>query len=241
MTNSGAKSPLTEKLNERSPEYIRRRNQLLRARSWLVGLVGFSLGLLIVLSIGEAWATRVLMSTPLTRIELTSLGLLTGIFQFVYCVILARMALHISYHVEHARVAQTFVTTLCLVVYAFLFTYLHNPLPVLFLAASKLLAIFLFFTFWNSQLSETRLRMRSRVLPKVYILSWRAFFVCRWVLGACWLLCALGLALALVSTHPVIEMGGVEGGSLLLTFYFLFRIFVRNPNAHAGYGEGNIP
>lgn len=226
-----------EKVSERSPEYLRRKSQLLRARIWLVSLVSLSLTLLVILSLGEAWATRILMSSPLTWFELLSVGVLIGVFLFVYCIILARMALHITYHTENARVAQTFVTTLCLVVYAFLFTYLHNPLPVVFLAASKLLAIFLFFLFWQSQLSETRLRLRSRVLPRIYIVSWKAFFVSRWVLAACWLLCALGIALALVSTHPIIELDGWEGVSLLVTFYLLFRIFVRNPNAHAGYRE----
>lgn len=219
----------------RSAEYTRRKSQLVRARGWLIGLVTLSVFLLVILSVLESWTVRVLLSSPVTPFELISILVLLGFFLLTYCVVLTRVALHISYHVENARVAKTFVTTLCLLGYLFVLTVVPSPQPVIFLAASKLLSIFLCFRFWESQLNETRLQMRSQVLPRVYIVSWRAFFVSRWVIAACWLLSALGLALALVSTHPIIDLEGWEGIVLLGSFYLLFRAFVRNPNAHADY------
>lgn len=225
---------------ELSVEYKRRRAHLFRARLWLIALLTLSVISLIAISLSESWAVRILLSSPVSFFELITIAVLIVFFLLTYCIILARMALHITYHLEDARVALTLVTALFMGVYFVVWNYVPYPLPVLFLAASKILSIFLCFRFWKAQLSETRLRMRTTWLPKIYIVSWRAFFVCRWVIGACWLLSALGLALALVSTHPVIDLKGWEGIVLLGTFYFLFRAFVNNPHAHTGY-KGAAP
>ena len=103
------------------------------------------------------------------------------------------------------------------------------------LGVSKLCIISLYFHFWNSQLTEARLKTRSKLIPYIFIVSWRAFFICRWVLISCWLLSSLGFALALVASHPIIKLEGWEGLILMITFYFLFKLFVRNPNAHNYY------
>ncbi len=216
-----------------SAEYYKRRSQLVRARWLLATLIPVSIALLVTLSLAEGWVVRWLLSTPTGWGRLAAV--LAGIAAFlaIYCLGMARVALHIVYHIEHAGVARTAVIAAFLVAYVFVFTKLPSPQTVLPLAAGKLLSIFLFFRFWQSQLSETRLRLRAHVSPRVFIVSLEAFLVCAWVVMACFLLCALGFALALASVHPVIEFEGWEGLMLLGTFYFLFRIFVRNPNAHA--------
>ena len=218
-----------------SADYYKRRAQLLRARIYLLVLIPACLALLVGLSLAEGWLVRTLLLTAVTPLEFTITILVCGLFLAVYCMVLARMTLNISYHLEHAGIAQTAITTIFLLCYLFVFFKLPNPQPVLHLASAKLLMVFLFFRFWQSQLLQARLQMRMKVAPRIFMVSWHAFFVCRWVLAACWLLGALGFALALVSTHPVVNMEGWEGITLLGTFYLLFWAFVRNPNAHADY------
>lgn len=218
-----------------SAEYYKRRLQLLRARAALVTLTVASMALLLTVSLAEGWAVRFVLSSAVTRQEFAGTLGVTALVLALFCIVLARLALHISYHIEHAGIAKTIVSTAFVLVYVFVLTKLPNPQPVLFLAVSKLFAIFLFFRFWHSQLSEARLQMRMKLPPRIFLVSIHAFFVCRWVLVACWLLLALGFATALVSVHPIIDMEGWEGLSILGTFYLMFRAFVRNPNAHADY------
>ena len=103
---------------------------------------------------------------------------------------------------------------------------------ILALGFSKLCIISLYYHFWRSQIIENRLKKHLSILPAYFLLSWRAFFICKWVLIACWLLSSLGFAIALVSSHPIIKLEGWEGIIIMITFYFLFKLFVRNPNAH---------
>lgn len=225
MTNSPARSL--------SIEYYRRKAQLLRARMLLASLVSACLLLLVGISVAEGWVVKTILSPENSAAEFLWSVVLTGTFLLIYCVVLARVSLHISYHIENAKVAQTGVTFLFLVVYIFILSHLSNPQPVVPLAISKLFVVLLFFSFWQSQISSARLEMRMKFPPRIFIVSWHAFFVCRWVLVACWLLLVLGFALAIVSARPIIDLEGWEGISLLATFYFVFRLFVRNPNAHA--------
>lgn len=216
-----------------SAEYYRRRKQLVRARWLLATLIPLSIALLVMLSLAEGWVVRWLLSSSLGTVGLLGTFAAIGAFLATYCIGMARVTLHVVYHIEHSGVARTAVIGAFLVAYIFVFTKLPSPQTVFPLAAGKLLSIFLFFRFWRSQLAEMRLRARSHASPRVFIVSFRAFLVSMWVVMACFLLCALGFALALASMHPIIDLEGWEGLMLLFTFYFLFRIFVRNPNAHA--------
>jgi hypothetical protein len=226
-------TPTSENAKALSAEYYRRRSQLVRARWLLATLIPFSIGLLVVFSLAEGWVVRWLLSSNLGLGGLAATFIAIVAFLAIYCVGMARVTLHMVYHIEHAGVARTAVIGAFLVAYVFVFTKLPSPQTVFPLAAGKLFSIFLFFRFWQSQLAETRLRARTLTSPRVFIVSFRAFLVSVWVVIACFLLCALGFALALASMHPVIDLDGWEGLMLLATFYFLFRIFVRNPNAHA--------
>lgn len=218
-----------------SPDYYKRRSQLLRARILLIALIPAFLSLLVGLSVAEGWIVRNLLHSSVTTPEFFLTLSVSAAFLVVHCLVLARLALQICYHIEHAGIAQTGVMTIFLLAYFAVSWNLPQLQSVIHLAVAKLLMVFLFFRFWQSQLREARLQMRMKQPPRIFLVSIHAFFVCRWVLAACWLLGALGFALALVSTHPVIELEGWEGITLLLTFYFLFRAFVRNPNAHADY------
>lgn len=219
----------------RSAEYYRRRSQLVRARWLLATLVPASIALLVTLCLAETWAVRWLILTPLPLGHLTAACAAIALFLAVYCVGMARVALHIVYHIEHAGVARTAVSVAFIAAYVVVFTKVPSPQAVLPLAAAKLLSVFLFFRFWQSQLAWARLSWRTpaHAPARLFLVDFRAFLVCRWVMLACFLLCALSFALALVSVHPVIDMKGWEGLILLGTFFFLFRFFVQNPNAHA--------
>jgi len=216
-----------------SADYYRRRRQLVRARWLLATILPASIGLLVVLCLAEGWALRFILLTPLPWGGLLGMCACIVLFLAIYSVSMARVALHIVYHIERSGFARTAVSVAFVIAYVFVFTKLPAPQTVLPLAAGKLFSVFLFFRFWQSQLSEARLRLRSHTPPRIFLVSRQAFLVCRWVVMACFLLCALGFALALVSVHPIIDMEGWEGLMLLGTFYFLFRIFVRNPNAYA--------
>lgn len=215
-----------------SSEYYKRKWHLIRARALLMALLSASILLLLGISVAEGWVVSSLLMPGNTSFLIFTHMFSVGLFLAVFCVVLARMALHITYHVEHARVAQTGVTTLFLLVYVFILTQLQHPQQVVYLSVSKLFSIFLFFSFWQSQLSEVRMAYKLKPPPRIFIASWKAFFVCKWVLASCWLLSALGFALALVAVHPIVDLEGWEGIALLSTFFLLFRIFVRNPHAH---------
>jgi hypothetical protein len=225
-------NPAQETLKVLSVEYYRRRSQLVRARWLLVTLIPTSIVFLVLLSLAEGWVVRWLLQARLEVGELVGILLGTALFLAVYCFGMARVTLHIVYHIEHSGFARTAVISAFIVAYVFVFMKLPSPQTVFPLAAGKLLSIFLFFRFWQSQLAQTRLSMRSQVSPRVFIVSFEAFLGCLWVVVACFLLCALGFALALASVHPIIDLDGWEGLMLLSTFYFLFWIFARNPNAH---------
>lgn len=218
-----------------SAEYYKRRSQLARTRFLLIALVALSLVLLFALSLAEGWILRHLIAPSVTGMEFVFALILMGLFLIIYCVVLARLCLHITYHIEHAGMAQTAVTSLFLLSYVFVFIKVPNVSSVLSLVVSKLFSTLLFFRFWQSQLSEARLQMRLKTTPRIFMVSIHAFFVCRWVIVACWLLSALGLAIALAATQPTIALEVWEGFALMGTFFMLFWAFVRNPNAHAGY------
>jgi hypothetical protein len=218
-----------------SADYYRRRTHILRARVLVMGLLLLCMGFLLLVCIGEGWTVRFMLSQSLSFMQTGLYALAIMMVIGVYCCVLARLALYISYHLDHSKIAQALILVPFVAVYLFLFLKLTNIRAILPLATSKLFATFLFFSFWQSQMNEARIQMRLKAAPRIFIVSWHAFFVCRWVLAACWLLLTLGFALAVVSTHPVVDMEGWEGVALLGTFFLVFRAFVRNPNAHADY------
>ena len=220
---------------ELSYDYHRRRSQLIRARAALGVYIAAALAGLAGICLLEAWWVRWLIASRLDwgkgSFALVSIFVLV----VVYCIGTARVTLHIVYHLDRAGLARNAVLFAFSLAYVFVLYKLPSPQTILPLAAGKQFAIFLFFSFWQSQVFQARVSLRSSAANVVFDLGWKSFWVCKWVLCACFLLNCLGLALAIVSVHPVIEMEGWEGVMLMGTFFFLFYIFVRNPvsNAHS--------
>ena len=216
-----------------SQEYYRRKQQLLRARVVLGLWVAFLLLLLEGIMALEGWALKALLRSSLQEGAVGWIIAFICFFLAVYSFILARFSLYISYHLENNRIAQTGLSAFFLGLYV-IFVMAFFPIEgSLYLGLGKLLTLLLFFRFWRSQLSRAKQLLGTHEVPRVFLTSWPAFFRCGWVLAACWLLCALGFALGIVSAHPIIDMEGWEGVILMGTFFVMFRFFVTNPYALA--------
>jgi hypothetical protein len=211
-----------------SPDYQKRRYQLMKARMLLATLLPLSLFFLAAVSMIEVWSVRELISRAMTS-ERTLLFVFVIFFMVcIYCIGMARISLIVSYHIENTGWARNGVLGTFLVAYFLVFYFLPSPQTVLPLALAKLFSILLYFRFWRGQIFAARFSRRYVVTPAEFLKSSAAFWICRWVLVASFLLCLLGIALALVSVHPVIEMEGWEGFMLFLAFYSLFWVFSGN-------------
>lgn len=226
---------MESKIRELSAEYYKRKSHLYKARMVFLLILFSSVAVLVLLSVSEKWALHVLFSYDFSNFLSIFFLFCIFVYLLLYNILLSRIALRICYHFDNKKIPSLIIMLLFGLTYFFLSANSNEFKNILSLAVSKLAIISLYFNFWNSQLNETRLKTRSKLTPFVYLISFHAFFICRWVLIACWLLSCLGFVLALVSSHPVIHLDGWEGFILIFIFYILFRLFVRNPNAHANY------
>ncbi len=225
---------MEEKYRELSADYYKRKQHLFKKRLKFLFILFSSVSFLLFLSISEGYALKLLLSKNFSFIEISVILILISIYLLAYNIILSKIYLHICYHFENKKTPSLIIMTIFIILYLTL-SYTTGIKDIVSLGVSKLCIISLYFHFWNSQLKEARLKTRSKLIPYIFIVSWRAFFICRWVLISCWLLSSLGFALALVASHPIIKLEGWEGLILMITFYFLFKLFVRNPNAHNYY------
>jgi hypothetical protein len=215
-----------------SASYNRRRQSVLWARGSALAAGGFFLLMLVSGCMVESWLVKQFASVNVGLLEFVIYLSSVGCFLFLYSLGLCRLTLHFSYWLESLRSVRFGIQVLFLLAYGYAITGLDDIRLLLPVAASKVLSAFLFFRFWESQIVYLRLRRRKRPQPREFLLSGRAFFVCRWILVACWLLHCLGFALSLLSSDPVVDLAGWESLLLLGGFYLLFRVFVRNPYAH---------
>ncbi|WGL58703.1 hypothetical protein QEJ31_09190 [Pigmentibacter sp. JX0631] len=223
---------MEDKIRELSSDYYKRKQHLLKKRLSIFLVLIFSVTFLIFLSVSEGIALKILLSKNFTFFEISSILILISIFLIAYNIFLSRIYLHICYHFEKPKTPSNIIMTLFICAYLLLSYTTSGVKDILALGFSKLCIISLYYHFWRSQIIENRLKKHLSILPANFLLSWRAFFICKWVLIACWLLSSLGFAIALVSFHPIIKLEGWEGVIIMITFYFLFKLFVRNPNAH---------
>jgi hypothetical protein len=214
-----------------SADYEKRRAQLLRARLVLAIWIPLSIACLLGLSLVEVWAVRRLLTEVMSYWPLVMFVGAIFVTLGVSCFGMARVSLLMTYHMEHAGWARTAVVGTFLGVYVFAFFQLPNPQLLLPLAVGKLFSILLNFRFWKGQIFHARLSRNYGFLPRDFLTNPKAFWMCRWILIASYLLCLLGFALALVSVHPVIEMDGWEGVMLSLSFFLLFRVFAGLPQS----------
>lgn len=223
---------MEEKIRELSSDYYKRKQHLLKKRFIFFLVLISSVTFLLFLSFSEGVALKILLSKSFSFLEIILILILISIFLIAYNIILARIYLHICYHFEKPKTPSLIIMALFILAY-FVLSYTTSGIKdILALGFSKLCIISLYFHFWQIQISESRLKKLSITIPATFILSWRSFFICKWALVACWLISSLGFAIALVSSHPIIKLEGWEGIIIMLTFYFLFKLFVRNPNAH---------
>lgn len=211
--------------------YYKRKHHIFFKRLSFAFVVTLSILFLLSLSFFEGLAVRLLLSEVASTAEFFIFVPCIFIFLFIYNLILARVSLYICYHFENINMHSALFMlsfTLVYLFFSFKFHHLRNVIP---LDVSKLFIISLYFRFWAARLSQARLKTQNVVLPRIFLVSWRAFFTCRFVLTACFLLSALGFVFALVSAHPAISLAGWEGLLVMSIFYFLFRFFVQNPNA----------
>lgn len=215
-----------------SKEYKKRKSQVLNTYLGLWVWVTMSLLLVLGVSVAESWIVQALLFRVLNGQELLGSIFALVFFASLYSFLLARLTLHLSYYIEHKKIAQTAVSFLLLSGYTFFFLRWSQSKPIVFLALGKLLTFFLFSTFWETRLMETRWKGNGEYSSRIFLNSFSAFMSCRWVMIACWLFQHLAVSVALFSVHPLVHVTGWEGLTVMMVFYILFRIFVRNPHAH---------
>jgi hypothetical protein len=221
------------KNKELSADYYKRKQHLMKKRLVFFFILVSSVSFLLFLSISEGWSLKILLSQNFSILTLFLILVLISLYLMVYNILLSRITLHICYHFENKKIPSLVIIVIFVFLYVFISFNTSEVKNIVPLGASKICIISLYFNFWTSQISETCMQMRLKIIPSFFLISLRAFFICRWVLIACWLLSAMGIALALVASDPIVQLGGWEGLILMATFYFLFKLFVRNPNAHS--------
>jgi hypothetical protein len=221
----------------KSEIYTLRKHHLISARIYAFFLMTCLLVFLLSAHLVEAWVVRYLLDRELKDwhflLAILCVFLALGVYTFAH----SRFVLHIAYRIDNLRMARTLLLSSFLIVYLVVVTSLKE-IPVLVpVAVAKIYSAFLFFRFWESQIKSFRVRHKELAHPRAFLVSMKAFLVCRWIVCACWFLVFFGFALSLISSDPVIAMSGLESVCLLGAFYILFRIFVRNPLAHPKWNE----
>lgn len=180
----------------------------------------------------EVWFLRVLIdmaNQPLIFALVFSSSLL---MLFVLIFTLAILCLQLTESARAAGLAETFVIIILAVSYA-LIPRQQLLQPLVFLATGKILVTILFARFWHAKFRVFRMRYGFSPPARYYLKNTPHFLSCKWVLLGSWFISILAFALALVVSQTFLEMQGWEGLGLLLTFFALFWIFVRNPHAHS--------
>jgi hypothetical protein len=146
--------------------------------------------------------------------------------------ILAVLCLQLTEAARAAGLAETVVLLILAVSYA-LIPQQQFIQPLLYLATGKTLSTILFARFWHAKFRVFRMRYKESPTARFFLTDRRRFLSCIWVLLGTWFISILAFALALVVSQTFLELQGWEGLGLLLTFFALFWIFVRNPHSHA--------
>ncbi|MBM3383034.1 MAG: hypothetical protein FJY29_11405 [Betaproteobacteria bacterium] len=146
--------------------------------------------------------------------------------------ILAVLCLQLTEAARAAGLAETMVLLILAVSYAVI-PKQQLIQPLLFLATGKILSTILFARFWHAKFRVFRMRYKESPSARFFLMDLSRFLSCVWVLLGTWFISILAFALALVVSQTFLELQGWEGLGILLTFFALFWIFVRNPHAHA--------
>lgn len=203
-------------------------------RAWF--MIFFTLPLLFSAVAGmcllEVWSLGLLIVAVHQPVQFAFLFMSAMVMLFILSLTLVVLCLHLTEAARAAGLAETFVFLILLVSYA-LIPQQQLLQPLVFLATAKILVTVLFARFWHAKFRVFRMRYRESPSARFFLSDWRRFLSCKWVLLGGWFLSILAFALALVVSQTYLAMQGWEGLGLLLTFFALFWIFVRNPYAHS--------
>jgi hypothetical protein len=187
--------------------------------------------LIISLSSLEAWYLNHLLDsyahaggTLFSFLGAVALLFLSG---FALCILCLKLAA-----VVPSTGFMQLVTPIVMLVSYLLIPKVLPPQPLIFLATGKVLSSLLLIRFWQAKFRVFRMRHGQSPTASLYLLKMKNFLECRWVLVGTWLLSNLAFALAMVVQQTILEMQGWEGLALMFTFFGLFWVFIRNPNAH---------
>ena len=205
--------------------------KLVRARTFLFIIIPLLVSAVAAMCLLEVWYLGYLQSSFVDLRKFSTLFISALVMLLLLSVTLAVLCLHLTEAAQAAGLAETAVFLLLGVAYA---SIPRQSLiqPLVFLATGKVLGTILFARFWHAKFRVFRMRFRDTPSAHFYLSDFRRFMGCKWVVLGSWLISILAFTLALVVSQTVLELQGWEGLVLLLTFFALFWIFVRNPYAH---------
>jgi hypothetical protein len=180
----------------------------------------------------EVWYLGYLLSAFAQPLKFMFLFVSALLVLLILSLTLAVLCLHLTEAARAAGLAETVVLLMIAISYA-LIPRQQLIQPLVFLVTGKILATILFARFWHAKFRVFRMRFRDSPSARFFLSDVGRFLSCKWVLLGTWFISILAFSLALVVNQTVLELQGWEGLSLLLTFFALFWIFVRNPHAHA--------
>ena len=203
-------------------------------RAWVLILIVVPLLLcsLAAMCFLETWYLGYLMDAFPYPLKFALLLISAVVLLLMVNLILAVLCLQLTEAARAAGLAETVVLLILAVSYAII-PQQQLIQPLLFLATGKILSTILFARFWHAKFRVFRMRYKESPTARFFLADLRRFMSCVWVLLGTWFISILAFALALVGSQTFLELQGWEGLGLLLTFFALFWIFVRNPHAHA--------
>lgn len=205
--------------------------RLMRARAFVFFAIpalvcAISLMCLLEVTFLEVLLANAHKPTKFTAVFFVAIGLMLFL-----SVALSLLCLQLTEAAQAAGLAETAVFLLFVVLYASVAR--QSMLQsMVFLVSGKILVTLLFARFWHAKFRDYRMRFKSKPSARFFMEKGSRFMSCRWVVMACWFMKALAFSLALVESQSVFQLQGWEGVLLLATFFGLFWVFVRNPNAH---------
>lgn len=208
--------------------FLRPEQSLRLLRSSLVLL--FLMSLIVALSFFETWYLNYFISSYEHVGDALFSMLVAIVVLFFSGVFLCVLCLHLASIIPSTGFLQLIIPSVMLISYGLL-PHLLSAQSLIFLASGKVLSSVLLVRFWHAKFRVFRMRHGQTPDAGLYLNSLKKFLVCRWVLIGTWLLSDLAFALALAVQQTVLQLQGWEGLLILLTFFVLFWVFIRNPNS----------
>jgi hypothetical protein len=199
----------------------------------IIGLSMSSLllmSMIVALSFFETWYMNMFINSYMFVSDALFSILYATLLLFFSSVILCILCLNLASVILSTRILQFIIPSVMLVSYARL-PHLLTSQSLILLASGKVLSSVLLVRFWHAKFRVFRMRFGQTPEAREYLTSISQFLECRWVLIGTWLLSNLAFSLALVVQQTILQLQGWEGLLILLTFFALFWVFIRNPHS----------